>query len=97
MGLLCFMFIKPVVWLSVLVRYCDDKNMVLIYGVKQLVWEFVQQTFSYITTGYGPALRVRGNSERSLSYFFLEFASKFCMLRVRRTGQHPPIPASRAW
>lgn len=72
MGLLCFMFIKPVVWFPVLVRHRDDKNMVLVYGVKQLV----QQTFSYIATCYGSAFRVCGNSERGLSYLFLEFASK---------------------
>jgi hypothetical protein len=70
------MFIKPIVWFPVLVRHRDDKNMVLVYGVKQLAWKLVQQTFSYIATLYGPAFRVCGNSERGFSYLFLEFASK---------------------
>lgn len=76
MGLLCFGFIKPVAWFPVLVRYRDDKNMIFIYCVEQLVGKLVQEAFSYIATHYGPAFRVCGNSERGLSYLFLEFAPK---------------------
>ena len=91
------MFIKPVVWFPMLVRHRDDKNMVLVYSVEQLVWKLVQETFSYTATCYGPAFRVRGNSERGLSYLFLESCVQALNIRVRRTEQHLPVPASRAW
>jgi len=76
MDLLCFTSANPEVWFPMLVSYRDNQNMTFFHGVHQFVWKLVKETLSHITTFSGPRLRMRGNTQCSLSHFLLESDSK---------------------
>ena len=68
--------INPIIGPPVLVSYSQNYYMIRFNCIKQLVWKFMKQTFSYISTFNRPCGWIFCYSSYCFSDFISEFHSK---------------------